>query len=297
MRVVLINKSPEITELKTNIVPSKNKKAHNSLATINLNNKDLTKNQSNSRILSSKPQIISHKEIKVHMKKFVVNKADQDKYNLLDDNKKSNIISNDLPKGIINKNVSSLKINEILKPSTLQSLKDDFEKTEIVKSNLNKVDEQHFRSVFEPSNKNKFRAQLEKNIERDKTNLIKYLHSKDNVSKLLIEKLSSLDEGKISKMNRICKIYFHYENFDKRAREKIKEKLEDADKMKKKSIQQNVDLLGKNLTEGDIILKQYKNKKVHNKKAYEDIHHFFKVKYWNNLPNNRIYQNSENTSY
>lgn len=114
---------------------------------------------------------------------------------------------------------------------------------------------------------------------------------------MLIKKLSSLDEGKISKMNRICKIYFHYENFDKRARERIKEKLEDADKMKKKSIQQNVDFLGRNLTEGDNILRGYKNKKIHNTKAYEDIHHFFKLKYWKNLHNNRIYQNSENTSY
>lgn len=111
MRVVLINKAPEITELKTNKITIKNKKANNSLVTLNLNNKDLTRNQSNSRLLSSRPQIISHKEIKVHMKKFVVNKADQDKYNQLDDNRKSNIISNDLPKGIINKNVSSLKIN------------------------------------------------------------------------------------------------------------------------------------------------------------------------------------------
>lgn len=251
--------------------------------------KDLFKNSSFSKLHPIQPTVISHKAVNVHVKKLSVNKHEQDKYNE-GQNLKPNLISHDLPVTINNKNINSLKVTEILKPAAVDKLKEAFERHEHVKSNLNRVDEQHFRSVFEPSNKNKFKSQLEKEIERDKVNLIKYLHSKDQVSLKLIEKLSGLNESKLTKMNRICNIYFHYENFDKKTKEKIKEKLKEADNAKKQDIQHNVDSIGESIKEGLKLLSKYKNKSTVNTKAYENLHQMFKLQHWNKLTNCRIYQ-------
>lgn len=241
----------------------------------------LNRDNSKSTILKSndKGNIISRKHINIQLKKPNVTKNDIDKYIL--DETKTNIISKDLPEDIANKHVASLKIHEILKPITYVKLKDKFKHEEFVKSNLFKVDEKHFRSVFEPSNIDKFNAQVSRDIDRDNINLIKYLHSKDEVSQKLVEKLHSFDDSKLTKINRICKIYFHYENYEKKAKEKIKEKLKGFEESKKMHIKKVVNELDDNLKTFSNILNDYPEKSEKTKKKiYRDKHYEFQVKYW-----------------
>eukprot|EP00340_Litonotus_pictus_P007804 CAMPEP_0170523452 /NCGR_PEP_ID=MMETSP0209-20121228/8866_1 /TAXON_ID=665100 ORGANISM="Litonotus pictus, Strain P1" /NCGR_SAMPLE_ID=MMETSP0209 /ASSEMBLY_ACC=CAM_ASM_000301 /LENGTH=243 /DNA_ID=CAMNT_0010811533 /DNA_START=342 /DNA_END=1069 /DNA_ORIENTATION=- len=213
------------------------------------------------------------------MKKLAVSKFDNDKYN--SEETGSNIIGINLPDDMTKKYVNSLKIQEILKPDTFEKLKTKFQKDDIIKSSNYKVDEQHFRSVFEPSNIDKFNMQLSKDIERDKVNLIKYLHSKKEVSHKLIEKLNTFDDSKLTKINRICKIYFHYENYERIAKEKIKDKMKENDQSKKLLVKEVVSDIGKDLRRFDNILNQYPKKdEFLIKKAYREKHSQFEGKYW-----------------
>lgn len=302
MRIVLIDPTSITTEFDKEREQTQLPKIKSPTKKKNQSQKQEQILNNNSKLFQTQPQVISRKEVKINLKKITVSKSDQDKYNrntyqidsINDSQHKTNIISDDLPIGIINKNVLSLKVNEILKPTTLTNLKQGFERSEIIKSNLFKVDEQHFRSVFEPSNRKKFQIQLSKEIERDKTNLIKYLHSKEDISKLFIERLSKLDDNKLTKMNRICKIYFHYENFDRKEKQRIKEKLEEAEKVKKREVANVVNSLSETLKMGESVVKGYKHIKLKNVKAYEDIHHFFKVKNWSKLNNKRLYSSQQN---
>lgn len=224
-------------------------------------------------------QVVSRKEVSIHLKKLAVNKYDNDKYN--NDESKAKIITNNLPEEIANKNVASLKICEILKPETFKKLKDKFKKEEYVKANNFKVDEKHFRSVFEPSNLDKFNFQVSRDIERDNMNLIQYLHSKENVSHKLIEKLNNFDDNKLTKINRICQIFFHYENYEKKEKEKIKEKLKRYENTKRSEMKESVDKIGLDLRTVEDILKDYKTiSKEAIKEIYRNKHNEFENKYW-----------------
>lgn len=249
----------------------------------------MNRDTSKSTILKSQESknVISRKHINIQLKKPTVTKNDIDKY--ISDETKANIISKDLPEDIANKNVSSLKIHEILKPITFGKLKNKFKHEEFVKSNLFKVDEKHFRSVFEPSNIDKFNTQVSRDIDRDNINLIKYLHSKDEVSQKLVEKLSTFDDNKLTKINRICKIYFHYENYEKKAKEKIKEKMKGIDELKKITIKKVVNELDDNLRTFNDILNDYpqKSDKI-KKKIYRDRHYEFENKYWKDYNSNNV---------
>ena len=242
----------------------------------NLNNTKETFSQSKYK------NVISHKSVNLQLKKLAVSKNDNDKYN--HDETKKNIIGSDLPEEINNREVASLKISEILNRKAYEKLKNKFDFDETVKGNLHKLDEKHFRSVFEPSNVDKFNAQLNKDIDREKVNLIKYLHSKQEISQKLIEKLNKFDEAKLTKINRICKIYFHYEHNDKKQKEKVKEKMKEIDESRRAKPKVLKNQIESNLKQFDEILADYPtlDKQLY-KKVFRDKHSEFESKYWANL--------------
>ena len=98
-------------------------------------------------------------------------------------------------------------------------------------------------------------------------------------------------------MNRICNIYFHYENYDKSVREKIKEKMDKINIEKTKVIQNNVDSIGDILKHGNNIISNYKRNYLKNDKAYEDIHHLFKKYHWKFLKNKNLYEDPRYNLY
>lgn len=149
------------------------------------------------------------------------------------DENKPVIICKDLPKDIQSKNLTHLKIKEILKPSTIKNIKAKIIEEDKVKSNLYKLDENNFRTVFKPKIADDFRSKISKTISRENINIIKYLHNKEDLNYNLLEKLSLLDDKEINKINRICKIYFHYENSEIQNRNKIKEILKTMENEKK----------------------------------------------------------------
>ena len=288
---------------KFNLV--KNEKENNNVNTsFIVNSSNLVNNKS---IIEEDYPIISKSTVKVRVKKLNINKTEHDKYNDMiynfnqfnnnNNNNNFSLIASDMPKGISDKNNLSLKIKDILKPQTLNKLKSDFKRQEYIKSNNYKLDENNFRSSYEPSNENKFKSQLSKEIERDKNNLIKYLHSKQQISSKLIEKLANYDKNKITKINRICKIFFHYENNEKLVKDKVKEKLSKYNNEKNKQIQLNIDNIGHLIKNGNKIIDNYKKPNLKNIKAYADIHHFFKINNWSKLRNKHLYEDPKYNLY
>lgn len=198
----------------------------------------------------------SKERYNLKLKRIHLNKQDNDKY--MKDENKPVIICKDLPKDIQSKNLTHLKIKEILKPSTIKNIKAKIIEEDKVKSNLYKLDENNFRTVFKPKIADDFRSKISKTISRENINIIKYLHNKEDLNYNLLEKLSLLDDKEINKINRICKIYFHYENSEIQNRNKIKEILKTMENEKKVSIKQSINKLESNLAEVEKILSTYK---------------------------------------
>lgn len=239
------------------------------------------------------------KALEVKMKKIQISKLISDKYNK--DNSNNNLLL-DLPELIqkkippnINSNNSimrnfnntsdmtdyQLSIKEILPQNTFLELKKELKNDLFVRDRNSKIDDTKFRSSFKEKTENEvLEENMNSKIGSSYVNLIKYLNSRDNLKYKFVQKISSFDEERLSKINKICqKVIDNNEKFDlfsKISKEKL-------DLKKRKDLieyHEKLDTLSKNLFKASEIKGEYIMPSNIRLNKYYNLHEVIKEKYW-----------------
>jgi hypothetical protein len=133
------------------------------------------------------------------------------------------------------------------------------------------------------------------NINSDKVNLIKYLNEKNDISDVLIKRLSEYSEDKINKVNKICQIVFFNEERSKIYKERIKERINAKQNREKTEYKTCIEYLGDGLNEVSGIFKEYK-KPENQREKYRDIHNDTINKFWRKYEVSRYEKKKNMTS-
>jgi hypothetical protein len=237
------------------------------------------------------------KQIDVRQRKLNIPKNVTEKYNTIS---KDNVIlpnvNNLFPKGETRKNTEigteftsmpakthrqKQSIKQILNESSYRNLKNQLVKEKVMRDKLTRVDENKFRTTYEEKNfLQKLDETLQKKINPDRINLIKYLNTKDDVSEVLVKRVAEYDEEKINRVNKICQIVFHNKESDKLFKEIIKERLIAQNNRDKVDYKKKIETMGRNVNGIESILKNYE-KRVEDKERYRDLHNDMIKNYWN----------------
>jgi hypothetical protein len=244
--------------------------------------------------------LISSKVITVKQKKINIPKNITDRYNTNSDTKTNSILpSLTLPKfkdkTQSNFNLTQNNLNtttnfmqtkndftfrDILPDDTYHNLKRKLEKDKKLKDKLSRIDEKKFRSIFgQKTNSEKLDDMLMTNINLDKVNLIKYLNEKNDISDVLIKRLSEYSEDKINKVNKICQIVFFNEERSKIYKERMKERINSKKNREKTEYKTCIEVLGDELNEVSGIFRDYK-KPENQRERFRDIHNDTINKFW-----------------
>ena len=185
------------------------------------------------------------------------------------------------------KNRRAIKIGEIISRSNLNKLKSYIAKDNTgyndVRIPLDKNNQfsYKFRSKFENKkevNENFFEI-LNKTINSDRTNLIKYLKRKKQISPYYFKNLSKYDEAQIYKLNKMCGVILNEEKIKSFSEKKTKYK-----SSKKKSIGISSKGLSLLLNHSNRILNDYEEYKKYKdnaqKKGFKEMIKNTKRKYW-----------------
>jgi len=271
-------------------ISNKNKTLNSSFGKTKLTSND---NDNNSIIMSSK--IIQIKQKKINIPKNIT-----DRYNTNSDTNTNLILpSLTLPKfkdktstnfnntqnnlnttSNFTQNKNEFTFKDVLPDETYVSLKCKLEKDKKLKDKLSRIDENQFRSIFgQKSNSEKLDDMLMTNINLDKVNLIKYLNEKNDISDVLIKRLSEYSEDKINKVNKICQIVFFNEERSKIYKERIKDRINSKQNREKTEYKTCIESLGDGLNEVSDIFKEYK-KPGNEREKYRDIHNDTINKFW-----------------
>ena len=169
---------------------------------------------------------------------------------------------------------------DVLNDRTYMDLKNKLIKDKKIKDSLSRIDETKFRTIYgEKSNVEKLEDMLTKNINPDRINLIKYLNQKNDVSDVLIKRLTEYSEDKINKVNKICQIVFFNEERGHIYKEKIEERMVTNQNREKTEYKTSIETMGNSMKGISNILKDYE--KISNKREkYRDIHNDVVNKFW-----------------
>lgn len=240
---------------------------------------------------NSQEKSIPRKDVKINLKKLQINKVDQDKYNQSDT---KCILDLALPEDINYKiKDKSIPVKDILKPITRKDLVEKFKEENQVKEfklrdNKGKTElTENFRKLNET---------LRREIETEQLDLIRYLNSKSQISKKLVEKISELDNTQMTKLNRICKIFTNYNERVELYRNRISEKLNIERKNVQKNAKEMVTDIDDYLLKCNGILQPYEkriSKKFKNVLAYQDLHFEVENKYWKKLEQKNFMKSNE----
>ena len=143
-----------------------------------------------------------------------------------------------------------------------------------------RVTENNFRTYYDPETDiQKFKNVLKNGkLSTNKSSLIKYLKEKE-FNPLLIKNLSDYDNLKISKVNKMCQIYFKNEDKDKLFNDLIKNKIKQQINGTKKEFQNCIHDLGKNINIIKEKVEKYE-RKVDDREKYRDQFNDFVAQYW-----------------
>jgi hypothetical protein len=152
-----------------------------------------------------------------------------------------------------------------------------------IKDRNSKIDESMFRSAYKEKTENEIlEEKMDTKIGSSNVNLIKYLNSRDNLNYQFVQKISSFDEERLSKINKICqKVFDNNEKFDlfnKIAKEKLSLK-------KRKDLtdyNEKLDILSKNLFKVSEIKNEYHLPSNLRINKYSNLHEEMKKRFWSN---------------
>ena len=238
------------------------------------------------------------KEVQIKQRKLNIPKNVTERYNITTDSKNSTMTKilpmpvmfkrdmDTMDSGNFGFNTTSppgrtkFAIKEVLNDNSVKFLKSNYIKDKKMKDRLSRVDETNFRTVYENQNfLEKLDEKLERKINPDRINLIRYLHEKDQVSEVLIKKIADYDEEQINKINKICQIVLHNNERSKLFKDIIQEKLTALKNREKIEYKSYIEKMGRNMNGFSSVLQNY-DKKVNNKEKYRDIHNDLVKNFW-----------------
>jgi len=236
--------------------------------------------------------IVASKEVNINQKKITISKTvtemyNESSFNILNSYDNNLTLQSQYP----NKNITTasnfnntssqkLPLRNVLNEKSYTKLKSDYRKQKCMSDRLSRVDETKFRTSYETKNfLEKLEEKLEKNINLDRINLVKYLNEKHTVSSVLIKKISEMDEEQINKMNKICQIVYHNDENSKKIKDTIKEKINNLKNKEKQEYKNKIVIMGKEIDNISMILKNYE-KKVNDKERYREKQNDIIKKYW-----------------
>lgn len=187
--------------------------------------------------------------------------------------------------GNINKNYT---LRDIFKKSAIDDLKKEIVNSKKLKDKLSKIDETKFRSLYVSKSKLEIlEEKLQKEVHPDKINLIKYLNQKEKITETLIDKLSTADDNKEKKFNKICQIVFQkneeYNLFNQTAKQSIHNS-RNKEKIEYKS---DIERMGSSLNRFTTMLMHYPKNENHRKK-FKDKHTDLEKNFWKKYHVNRL---------
>jgi hypothetical protein len=171
-------------------------------------------------------------------------------------------------------------MKDILNETTYKKLKSTAVKDKAMKDKLSRITENQFRTVYDDKTYiEKIEEKLQKKINPDRINFIRYLKDKTAISETLVKTIADYDEEKINRVNKICQIVFHNEERGQLFKEIIKEKLQTQRERERVEYKTSIENMGRHITGLRTVLKSYE-KKVSDKERYRDIHNDTVKKYW-----------------
>lgn len=258
--------------------------------------KDLLNNLEHDQTKISTDDLQSAKEIPIHQKRLIIPKNVTDKYNTenknnsnlpslvitgANNNNNNNILSaNNTIDSDHSNTRQKITVKQILNNKAYKNLKQTIISDKNMKDKLSFIDENKFRSTY--SGKTTLQRVddiLNKKINPDRINFIKYLNTKDKISEVQIKRINEFDEEKINRVNKICQIVFHNEERANIFKESIKERIfinKNKDKVEYKRYLNN---MGANIKKTEDILTNY-SKTIDKRERYKDIHNELVKNYW-----------------
>lgn len=264
---------------------------------------NLSRNHLTTQASSTKSKNHSYentRELEIKIKKIVISKNLTEKYN--QDTSHSNILLN-LPdlvqkkllqntnmnsiykKGTIENNNdlsnSQFSIRDIIPQSSYQNFKCELKNDIRIKEKLGVIDESNFRSIFKDKTENQIlEEKLNKKVSTDRLNIIRYLSGKQNLNYQFVQKMTSFDDERLNKINKICQKVFENDEknelFNKIAKEKINLK-------KRKDITEykhRLETLCNSISSANDIEKNYSLPKNVRINKFSDIHDDLKKNFW-----------------
>ena len=270
-------------------------KSHNSI--INFSRNYNRTNESSS--MSKNASFENTKHLDLKMKKLQISKNISDKYN--NDTSKTHILINlpDLLQKRIEENFIlksdktgkiddsnylsdfQFSIKDILPQSSYQNLKKELDKDIGIKNKLEIIDETKFRSIFHDKTDHQIlEEKLKKKIGMDRLNLIKYLSNKQFIKYQFLQKMTSYNDERLNKINKICHKVFENDEknelFSKIIEEKMSlKKIKDVSDYK-----DELDKLSNNISSANKIENNYSLPKDVRINKFSSIHEDWRKKFW-----------------
>lgn len=151
--------------------------------------------------------------------------------------RRSLIINDDPVKELISKmpvrsssiklNKKNIKIKELFSPTTYNKFSKDFIHQEKEKKYFDLLTPDNYRTVYHQKKEGILQMKdiLNKEIKSDRTNIIKYFQQKDVISPLSVRNLSTYDDERLLRLNKVCQIVLHNQDNKKKFEELIEKKL------------------------------------------------------------------------
>lgn len=219
-------------------------------------------------------------EINVKQKKIPIPKSISEQYNLQKEIIEDSIITPALPltlttsKKFFNIDGTQKKfinVKDILKPQTVNSLKDEKLKAKRVKELNTVINNNNFRTNYaEKDVLVDLFEKLDVEIDTNKINLIRYLHSKSKVSEKFINQFESFTDEKLNKLNKICQIITYKTDLTKVDKQMINEKLRSQENKLRIAYKEAINHAYEDITISRKILDSYKQS-VDKKAIYGEL--------------------------
>ena len=218
-----------------------------------------------------------YRKIRINIQKVNFPKELQSKYDLYKIPKKSdsNIAYEVTPPKINKLNNPGYKfsLGEIIDNKTVFKLKNEIATRERVKERLSVVNEKNFRTnyAYVPKMKELNEILNYKKIRGDKLELIKYIHSHDQLSDLFLRNIVTSDNIDIEKFDKISQTLLFNKDLNKKLKLELDRKLKTKQNLNKLKVTNNLQKMNKEIKLEEQILDKYK-KEYDKKLNYIDKH-------------------------
>jgi hypothetical protein len=150
-----------------------------------------------------------------------------------------------------------------------------------MKNRLGFVDHNNFRSIFkEKTEAEVLEEKMQSRIGSDRLNIIKYLSSKPTINYGFVQNLTSFDEERLNKVNKICQKVFDNDEKQELFQKIVKEKLDFKKRKDLSEYKEKLEKLSNFLISANEIKNVYNLPKNVRINKFGDIHDDIKKNYW-----------------